>query len=304
VTASGWPEVFLVGAARAGTTALYHALRGHPELLVPAIKEPNYFALGGRPAAFPDPGAKRVNQRSVHVAADYLALYGGRNGRRRGVDCSPVYLYSPIAAAAIAAVQPRAKIICVLRHPVDRAFSSYLHMRKLGSEEATSFDQALRNEPANVARNYWFIAHYTAASRYAPQLTRYYDAFPAENILCLRYDDLRADPTTALATIQRFLGLRVPIEALTAAGINVSGRPRGPLATTILRQDALIRRAGRRLVPRRWRQPLIQGAQALLLRAERLDPRRRLELTALFRDDLRATGEISGLDLSEWASSA
>ena len=113
------PNFFIVGAPRAGTTSLYRYLRRHPQVFMPAVKEPHFFANIN-----PDP-----DQRHLFPAMDegqYVRLFRGALHYRAIGEASPSYLVTKGAAERIKARVPNAKIIMLLRDPTERAFSHYL----------------------------------------------------------------------------------------------------------------------------------------------------------------------------------
>jgi hypothetical protein len=130
-----WPNLFLVGAPKAGTTSLWHYLGAHPEVHLGALKEPHFFT-----------SQKRIYVETVKDEVAYLRLFAGARGARYLCDASGSYLHDPSAPESIRRVSPDARIVVSLREPVARAFSSYLHAITFG--ERRSFEDALRGAVA------------------------------------------------------------------------------------------------------------------------------------------------------------
>jgi hypothetical protein len=139
--------------------------------------------------------------------------------RRSGVvgEASPSYLFHPLAAERVARMLPNARLIALLRNPVDRAFSHYQHEVALGREEL-SFEDALaqedermRGELDRMLRDPTYFSHawwnytYAARGRYAEQLERWFAAFPREQLLVLLTDDLAADTASTYRRVLEFL---------------------------------------------------------------------------------------------------
>src|SRR5262245_53726556 len=126
------PDVFVVGAAKSGTTALYEYFKSHPQVFVPeAIKETNYMAFSGGLPPLAGPGDKTaLAGQSITTLDGYRKLYSSRSEGQLAADVSPAYLYYPHTAAKIAELCPRAKIVIILRNPVQCAFSMYSMMRR------------------------------------------------------------------------------------------------------------------------------------------------------------------------------
>ena len=106
-----WPNLFVVGAPRAGTTSLYHYLRQHPEIYMSPLKEPHFFSHS-------NPQSDTV----VKHQDAYLRLFDAARGEKLRGEASPAYLADPDAPARIKDASPEAKIVAVLREPVSRAF--------------------------------------------------------------------------------------------------------------------------------------------------------------------------------------
>lgn len=211
------PDYFLIGTKRGGTTSMARWLLDHPDIrgLYPAAehRKGTYFfdvnyGRGHRwyRSHFP--------VRAVH----------DRSGRRNGPvpligDATPYYLHHPHAPARARRHAPSARIIVLLRHPVDRAFGHWAERTRNGVE-ALSFRDALRAETDRLAGeeqrmvddpSYVSFAHqhwsYADQGRYVRGLRRWFDAFPADQILVLRSEDLYTDPAAVYTQALAFLGL-------------------------------------------------------------------------------------------------
>jgi Sulfotransferase family len=219
------PDFFIVGHAKSGTTALYEMLRSHPQVFMPKLKEPWFFARDN-----PDP--QTSGERSIEFTGrkqesleDYLSLFAGAGADQRVGEASTSYLWSDGAPARIAALRPDARIVAVFREPA--SFLRSLHLQLLSSHEETekSFRRAIELEGARrESRNlpeyaYWpRTLIYTDRVRYVEQLRRYRAVFPAEQLLVLVYDDFRADNEAIVRRLMRFLELddSRPVEAVQA----------------------------------------------------------------------------------------
>ncbi len=146
---SGLPNLFVVGAAKAGTTSIYHYFKAHPQIYVsPTVKEANYMAYFNGLPHFTGPGDTTASAgRSVTNLPDYLALYADRTDEPVAADISPCYLHRPQAARKIAELCPRAKIVIVLRNPVESAFSMFSMMQRDGRETCDFFCRGFSPQP-------------------------------------------------------------------------------------------------------------------------------------------------------------
>jgi len=206
------PELLVIGTQRGGTTSLYEYLAHHPDVVPPLGKELQYFSVEhGRGEAWYR--AHFPTERSVE------------RRRATGTGClvfeaSPYYLFHPLAARRAATTVPGAKLIALLRDPVERAYSHYSHMKQRGLEPL-SFEDAVAAEPERLAGEvermqadptYQSRAHriwsYVSRGRYAPQLSEWLAHFPRPQLLVLKSEDLFADPGAAYARVLEFVGLR------------------------------------------------------------------------------------------------
>lgn len=230
-----WPELYIVGAARAGTTSLWMYLDQHPEIFMSRLKEPHFFNRR-RPAYLP----------TVSDEESYLRLFdGARAGQLRG-EASASYLVSSHAAYAIARVRPDARILVVLREPVARAYSSYLHQMRYGQESRTFREAILANLAVPVGQG-WRATH-TAGGLYAANLARYLELF-SSGVFVLFFEELAADTRGEVRRTFRFLGVDEDEADRIGTGIrNAAGLPRNALLRRAYASTRL-RSVGGRIVP-------------------------------------------------------
>ena len=202
------PDFFLIGAPKAGTTALHAALAQHPGLFLSKVKEPKYYMCGDSPPpAYKGPGDAHSNQEWVWQRKRYLDLFADAPaGTLRG-ESTPFYLYNRDARRRIAADAPDAKLIAVLRDPVDRAYSNWMHLWMDGLEPCSDIVEAVRREPERIDSGWAPFWHYRSLGMYGRQLADLFDHLPREQVLLLRYRDLVDEPSTALARVFGFLGV-------------------------------------------------------------------------------------------------
>jgi hypothetical protein len=293
-----YPNAFLVGAGKAGTTALFYYLERHPEIFLPVEKEINYFAVVGKPD-FPDDGSRRVNERTVWRKEDYLDMFRNWGSEKIAFDCSPSYLYYPQAAERIHKARPDAKVVILLRQPAERAFSAYLHSARGGSEKAPNFEQALDNEPSNISRNFWFHSHYRASSDYLTQIRRYYDLFPREQIHVIEYQDYFENQQDCLLRLYEFLGI-APLVPDKRLEMGVSGKVRNKFIADLLFRSTGLRKTLRPLVPVRQRRAVMVTLQKIVLKKEVISESTRRMLTEEFAPDFVEIERLTGIDTSGW----
>jgi len=205
------PDFFIVGHHKSGTTALYEMLRRHPQIYMPDLKEPRFFASDLRALSQPQ-GSDRLPE----TFDDYLALFAAAGPEQRVGEASPSYLRSSVAASAIADVQPGARIIAILREPASFVRSLHLQLVQEHVEREKDLRRAVARE--DMVRQGRRVLRYSDHIRYVDQLRRYHAVFPPEQVLVLIYDDFRADNEATVRAVLRFLDVddSAPIEVLDA----------------------------------------------------------------------------------------
>ena len=292
------PTFLVIGAAKAGTTALYSFLAQHPDVYMSPIKETNFFCFEGDTLDYKGPGVT-VN-RSVTSYDDYRQLFSSATTETALGEVSPMYMAKPIAAQRIQRRLPEVRLIAILRHPVDRAYSSFLHLRRDGREPIADFEQALREEPQRTADNWGFLWRYRALSRYAPALASYYEVFPSEQIRVFKYDDFCSSPESVLSDVFGHIRVDPDFRPRLGGKYNVSGEPRSDRLAKAIRAPGSLRSLVRRIVPLRLRAALVRSILRLNLRRPDLDLDLRRQLTDEFVGDMRQVEELCGIDLSSW----
>ena len=222
------PTFLIAGAARAGSTAVVEALRAHPDVFVTQPKEPHYFAFAGRSVSFTGPGDETtINRAVVSDLHQYLSLYPdtGRYGATGEGSVSTLY-YAERAIPAIRAVNPRMRIVLLLREPVARAFSSFQYLKGRGFEPLDDFLAAVDDEPRRRELGWHHLWHYTGMSYYSASVHQFLAAF-GDQVRIWFHDQLVKNPATTLAEIQHFLGVDPGRVSLAEAPqVNSSGAPR------------------------------------------------------------------------------
>ncbi len=202
------PNFLIIGAAKAGTTSLYAYLKQHPQIYMSPLKETNFFALEGAQLLFQGPGDQEyINKFSITKLEDYSALFQEVNDELAIGEASPLYLYSPRAPERIQHYIPEVKVIAILRHPVERAYSAFLHMVRDRREPLRDFPQTLKEEEARIDNNWEHIWHYQQAGFYYVQLQRYFAQFNSEQIRVYLFDDFALNPLGVLQDIFQFLNV-------------------------------------------------------------------------------------------------
>ncbi|HEY0811891.1 MAG TPA: sulfotransferase [Pseudonocardia sp.] len=228
----GLPDFLLVGAPKCGTSALHAALARHPELFLSEPKEPKFFLTDGPPpSAGGGPGDVATWGEHVWRRADYEALFAAAPpGVLRG-ESTTFYLYDRGAQWRIRELLPDARLVAVLRDPVERAHSNWAHLRGAGLEAEADFLTALDREDDRIAAGWAQFWHYAGLGRYGGQLEHLFSLFAREQVLLVRYRELLEAPGPTVDRVCRFLGVRVgAVTDVPRRNVRpeVTGRTAGP----------------------------------------------------------------------------
>jgi hypothetical protein len=279
------PNLFIVGAMKSGTTSLHEYLDLHPDICMSDEKEPGYFV----------PELNRGRTES-----EYLGLFEKGRGLRFRGESSTHYAKLPTYAGVPERIRhfaPDARIIYIMRHPVERTISHYWHAVR---------DVHLSHEHRDIVRAIRANTVYTDYSYYAMQLRAYFSVFPSENIYCLTLESLLADSTSQLAALFSWLGLpehnitelrahnSAPDISKKVAGVGLLNRIRystwwAPLSNLV---PAPLRHAATRLA--------YDEVQPRLLEAERHEVVQILNRKFAYAERLQELKDLLHRDLIEW----
>jgi hypothetical protein len=301
------PDVLIVGAPKAGTTALHAALARHPQVYASPVKEPKYYMCADAPPpAYAGPGDGHSQREWVWRREDYAALFANAPAGALRLESTPFYLYLPAARRRIAEELPEARLLVVIRDPIDRAYSNWMHLWVDGLEPVGDFVAAWHAEDQRVAAGWAPFWHYRRLGRYGEQLADLFSRVDRERVLVLRYWQLVSQPTETLNRVTRFLGLpENRIDTVPPDNFRPFVRP--GLKTSLLgRAIRAGAAAGQLFPPQVWRQasrPLVAALQQGGLRKRpRLAPEQRAALLADCLEDIARLEEVLGQSFEDWRS--
>ena len=279
------PDFFVVGAQKAGTTSLYEYLRQHPQIYMSPIKEPSYFApeqCAGGP---------------VFTWDSYLRLFAGAGTERALGEATATYLWSAAAPLGIAARIPEARIVMILRSPIDRAFSQYLHMLTEGVTRRSFRAQiavSLRQPETRFSHTWPFLE----LGLYHQQVARYLRQFPRANIHICYYEEFALSPLRVMSELYAFLGVDPAYTPDVTHRHNEPRVPRAAAAVYVLRRCGMWR-ALRALTPPRLRSAL-RSAAVRSRDSLTIDPAAHEFLAAYYRHDVEQLSFLLDRDLTHW----
>jgi len=295
------PNLFIVGAPKSGTTAMWSYLGKHPDI----------FAAGKEYHFFGSDLAYRNQQRPD--SDRYLSNFDRATDERYLLDASIGYLVSKRAAAEIASYSPDARIVAILRNPIDMMHSLHSELLFQGDEDVADFGEALALEEARLrgehipdaCQSVWALS-YRAVAHYSEQLTRYFDALGTERVHVVVFDDLVADTAGCYQAVLEFLDVdRTFVPDLPV--VNANKVARSGLMVRLLRSPPpFVRRLGRMAVQNQNARRALGGRLQSLNAGTRsrrpIDPGLRRALEAEFHSEVATLGELLGRDLTGWCS--
>jgi hypothetical protein len=287
------PNFIVIGAAKAGTTSLHWYLAEHPAVFMTSVKDPAYFAYGVDGDGRLLWGNPDLHTFPIKSLREYEGLFADAGDAVAIGEASTTYLECPQSAARIRELLPAARILCSLRHPVDRAYSDYLmYLRSRGR----------RFEPARdlTATSAWAQpdSHWMRIGRYHEQLSRYFDAFPGDQICVLLFDDLNRNPQRFVRETYQFLDVDPAFVPDFATPHAAGGIPASVMLERLFTRGA--RSAVKPWVPKRAANWLKRLRGRSMRQAPRLPADLKRELTGHFRDDIERTSELIGRSLQHW----
>ena len=195
-------NTFIVGTPKAGTTSLHHYLDQHADVCMSSVKEPNYFSSNEVSTLF-------YNSLCVDNSEDYQKLFSNQKSKITG-EASVSYLFYEDVPKRVHDYNSEAKIIIMLRHPIERAFSHYLMDCRLGF-----CSENLEDIIANPQKFPQYFQQYLELGNYCPQLKRYIDTFGREQVMIIFYEDFKADAQKVMTSLFSFLRINQQVVDLS-----------------------------------------------------------------------------------------
>ena len=297
------PNLFIVGAPKSGTTALSDYLREHPDIFISMPKEPHFFATDL-------PG----HCHKVNTHEKYIHLFKNVNSESVVGEASVHYLYSQKAIKNIYEFNSEARLVAMLRKPVEMVYS--MHSQALASlnEDITDFEQAwaLESERSTGRRvpkhcRDVQILYYSQIAKYAEQLKRVYRYFPREQVKIIFFENFKEDTRGTYESVLDFLEVsqdersefprinsnKVAQNALLA---RFTERPPEPLKKLILNGKKLLGFQDRSIGALRT----LRRVNFVKTKRKPLSPEMRRKVITAYRDDILELSDLLECDLSHW----
>ncbi|MGB8703293.1 MAG: sulfotransferase [Thermosynechococcaceae cyanobacterium] len=292
------PNFLIIGAGKSGTTALYNYLKQHPQIYMSPVKEPKFFALEDENLTVNGPGSHLFQP--ITNYEEYCRLFQGVTDEIAIGEASTIYLYVPKASERIKHYIPEVKLVAILRHPVDRAYSSFMHLRRDQREPLADFSLALQEEERRITNNWPFIWRYKDRGFYYRQLKRYFELFNKSQIKIYLYEEFNTNPLITLQDIFKFLNVDENFVPDISTKYNVSGVPKNQALQSFLTKPNFVKTAFKLFFPDDFRKGIKDNIAARNFNKPELPLELRREMLEIYRDDILKLQDLLQRDLSVW----
>ncbi len=301
------PDFMIVGAPRCGTTSLYRNLLSHPDIFIPAIKEPMYFCDFGDGVYHESDLGNKLADWIVRKEPAYLDLFReAKDGQQIG-EASTWYLceHEQAIPKLLDFYGDRAtelKIIIMLRHPADRTWSHYNHNRNL-KREHLSFRESIRPEVIHRRINAGMVPSFDVirASSFSGQIRAYQEAFPHVRVWI--FEEFFADLASHMADVLDFLSVPFSAACVSTEVVNPSGSPKGRSADWMMNgilRNSIWKSTLKRLIPGYLRARLKRNTLKKLLKPDPMPGDIRRELCDQFAPEIEAVEQLLGRRIEAW----
>lgn len=291
------PDFIVFGTPKSGTSAFHRALGSHPQVFCTTPKEPNFFC-------YPEilsKGRHSDYENDIKYESAYLSLFRDASDSQIRGEASICYFFEDSTAKRIYKHLPHIKLIAILRHPVDRAYSAWLQSRNAYEEPISDFMAACEAGPKRTASDWNRGWNYLDTGYYAHHLKRWFSVFPRNQFKIFLYEDWQQNPKKVLRETFQFLGIPTD-DSITVTRDNVTSiRPRSAWLHSLLSPSQRLRSIVQRILPVSVRAGTTRFLRRINSgRSAPLDPSVRAKLTARYEADITELETLINRDLCHW----
>lgn len=287
------PTFLIVGVQKAGTTSVYNYLHQHPQVYMSPIKETNFLEK--------DWGAAQVgkqNSSGINTFAEYCQLFENAKDERALGEISPNYLFHyRTSAELIQRYVPNAKLIAILRNPIERAYSDYLmHVRDAINDKSLS--EQIKTNP--------YKSFMIAKGLYYSSLKHYFEQFGREQMAVYLYEDLSSNSAQFMSHLYRFIGVDDQFQLNTSNKAQVAQVPKVKLVNQLLQSQNPLRASVAAVLKTVLSEDARQNLRQRLVKLNShdkkvpLSPEERQGLIEIYREDILKLQDLIERDLSAW----
>lgn len=290
------PIFFIIGAGKAGTSSIHEYLRQHPLISLPVRKETHFFICDKNSNNFIANYEGRKLKDTIENISEYLDEFEKKTTAIYRAEVCPSYLFYPNAPENIQRYVPNAKIICILRNPVDRLYSNFTFASENKSIELFATQSVHLPEKSDDIVDFyrWYRQGF-----YFEQLERYYSKFPKENIKIFLYNELLETPELVLKQILDFVGIP-QYKFNTSLRFNISGRIRSKFLFNQLKKFHVGTWLRKHLPFNIYQFIRGYGEKIIFRKKDEVPPEIRKKLTCLYKEDILKLQDLIDIDLYPW----
>lgn len=292
-------DFVVVGAAKSGTTSIFHYLNSHPNIFVPDVKECRFFSKLGK--NFVGLGAECFANQGITDDSEYSALFDGHSNQVCGdISNDYLYYYERSGNNIKKYLNEDVKIIIFLRNPVERAYSNYMHHIRDGWEDC-SFRDAINKEEQRINDNWGWSYHYKKVGLYYNQVKYYLDNFKYVKIFL--FEDLKDIPNL-LNDLYKFIDVVPNDDCLEFKEFNRSGIPKNKIIGDLVNRKGSLYKVLKPIVkifiPNRIRYHIVSVLKNKNLKKHEMSAEDRNYLVDFYSEDIGKLSQLINRDLSHW----
>ena len=283
-----WPNFFIVGAEKSGTTSLYEYLKGIPGVFMSHVKEPNYFTVSIQP--------ERLFCSVIQEKEKYLKLFGDVKDEIAVGEASPFYLIDPETPKLIHQQIPNAKIIIILRNPIERAYSSYFQSIRSGWEKGSfssaidrSYDLKKRNEDLT-------LRIIIEGGFFSEQVKRYLDIFGKNQVKILIFEEFIQHPEKEIFQLLDFLGVKIDELPKLNKIYNPVTVPKNKLSKSII-ENTIIKKVALKIFSHDSSQKIRDRILVKKIKKPQMEKSDKEKLVEIYAEDMNKLERILGRSL-------
>jgi len=292
------PNFLVVGAAKSGTTSLFNYLNQHPDIYIPEVKECRFFSQ--LPKNFNGLGAEFFPNSGITDEKEYFNLFKGFEDKVCGdISNDYLYYYEESIVNIKKYLGDEVKILIILRNPIDRAYSNYMHAIRDGWENLT-FEESIIQESSRIKENWGWSYHYVKTGFYYNQVKAYVDNF--KYIKIYLYDELK-DSENFIGSIFEFLNVKkINIENRQKV-FNASGYPKNKIIQKFINNESILKKIIKPIAKKIFPQNSLNIIKSNNLKKVPLNLKTRQYLQDVYIEDIEKLSNLIDRDLTHWIKS-
>ena len=293
------PNFIIAGFPKCGTTSLHHYLNEHPEIFMPEQKELHFFTFKILSKLKNGPKDELVKETQINSSEKYLSYFQNVKKEIAIGDASPSYINYPSEFLKIKKYLNDPKVIIILRDPINRAYSNYLHLKR-EHRETMSFEDAIGAEEERIKNKYSDFWYYKFNSTYYQKIVKAKTTF--SNVLILTIEELDKDPIITMKKVYKFLGVNNNFSfKIISEKFNVGGNYKKNFVTKLFFQPSKFKNRIKRFIKPTSFLKIILMRLTLIVRIkpEKIDQNLIEELKSYFKNDVENLKKLD-VNISNW----